>query len=92
MARVDFFARAFLWDRGRRLKCETLRVGKIRVQYRNAANSPGIVSSGVSSERRSYPTEWTAMNYLLLISETALGFALLTGPRKQETYWAAWPP
>gem|GEM_PF-2467251 len=32
------------------------------------------------------------MNYLLLISETALGFALLTGPRKQETYWAAWPP
>src|ERR1700722_7409086 len=32
------------------------------------------------------------MNYTILIYETAADFAARTDPKKQEAYWASWPP
>jgi hypothetical protein len=32
------------------------------------------------------------MNYTILIYESAADFAARTDPKKQEAYWASWPP
>jgi hypothetical protein len=33
-----------------------------------------------------------AMNYTILIYESAADFAARTDPEKQQAYWASWPP